>query len=353
MKRILFTAALAVAVMALPSLNAKAQDTKTNSNDDDGNTYENFPDNPGLWSALVRVDRVDIQFGGHHWSSSADFLLSELGTLPTDKQGSFTVKRDAGTVTFNGTFDGRRGHGTYAFEADPAFKSYLSQEGFPTVNESLMIHLFFTNINKAYFAFMKEKGYTGISMSELKHLAEENMNQRVMTNYIELFERDNYGKVSLEKIIQLRDHGVSVAFLTKMHDMGYGNIPLDKAVELVDHGVSPQFVEDMKKIKGGDVSLDEAVRLVDHGVSVSFVKSLTDMGYTNISLDKAVELVDHGVSAEFIKGFKELGFKDISLSKATELVDHGVSVEFVKRMQDKGLKNMSLDEYIRLRDGGM
>jgi hypothetical protein len=332
---------------------ASAQDNKTKSDDDDQSWSSDFPDNPGLWSALIRDDKVYIQFGGRHWSSGATFNLSELGTLPTDKPGSFTVKRDAGAVTFNGTFDDKRGHGTYSFQEDPTFKSYLAQEGFTSISETLMIHLYFTNINKAYFAYMKENGYTGITMTELKNLAEQNINQHVMTSYLELFQKDNYGKVTLEKIVELREHGVSPSFIIKFHEMGYTDVPLDKAVTLMDHGVNPEFVEDMKKIGQRNITLDEAVELRDHGVSVEFVHELTEMGYTNISLSKAVELVDHGVSAKFIRGFRDLGFKEITMDQAVRLVDHGVSVEFVKRMQDKGFKNMTLDEYVRLRDGGM
>jgi hypothetical protein len=353
MKRILLSVTFTVAALTLLSVNAGAQDNKSRDKDDDESYSQDFPDNPGLWSAVVREDQVYIQFGGRHWSSGATFPLSELGALPTDKQGSFTVKRDAGTVTFNGSFEGKRGHGTYSFEEDAAFKGYLAQEGFSSISEELMIHLYFTNINKAYFSFMKENGYTGITMSELKDLAQQNMNQRIMTNYLELFRKDNYGKVSLEKIVTLREHGVSTRIITRFRDMGYTDLPLDKAVTLVDHGVDPDFVEDMKKIGQRNITLDEAIELRDHGVSVGFVKELNEMGYTNISLSKAVELVDHGVSTNFISGFRDLGFKDLSLNKAVELVDHGVTVEFVKRMQEKGLKNMSLDEYIRLRDGGM
>lgn len=353
MKRIILSGIAMLTLTTMLWSSVRAQDTKTRSNDDDESYNSDFPDNPGLWSALVREDMVYIQFGGHHWSSGATFPVAELGTLPTDKQGSFTVKRDAGTVTFNGIFDGKRGHGTYSFEEDPAFKSYLTQEGFSTISESLMIHLYFTNINKAYFAFMKENGYTGITMSQLKELAEQNMNQHIMTNYLELFRKDNYGKVTLEKIVQLREHGVSPSVIVRFHEIGYADVPLDKAVALVDHGVDPEFVEDMKKLGQRTITLDEAIELRDHGVSVEFVKDLTDMGYSTISLGKAVELVDHGVSANFIRGFRDLGFKDISMDQAVRLADHGVSTEFVKRMQEKGLKNMTLDEYIRLRDGGM
>ena len=352
MKRIILPGIAMLALTTMLWSSTAAQDTKSDSRDDDNSYNSDFPDNPGLWSALVRDDKVYIQFGGHHWSSSATFSLVEVGALPTDK-GSFTVKRDAGTVTFNGIFEGKRGHGTYSFEEDAGFKSYLQQEGFSKISESLMIHLYFTNINRAYFAFMKENGYTGITMTELKDLAEQNMNQHVMTGYLELFRKDNYGNVKLEKIVELREHGVSPNVIVAFHDMGYKDVPLDKAVELVDHDVNPEFVADMKKIGQRNITLDEAIELRDHGVSVEFVKELQDMGYTDVSLQKAVELVDHGVSAGFIKGFRDLGFKEIPLTKAVELVDHGVSVEFVRRMQDKGFKNMSLDEYIRLRDGGM
>jgi hypothetical protein len=353
MKRIFLSGIAMLAMTTLLWSGAAAQDTKSHANDNDDSYDGDFPDNPGLWSALVVEDLVHIQFGGHHWSSGATFALSELGPLPTDKQGAITVKRDAGTVTFNGIFEGKRGHGTYSFEEDPTFKSYLANEGFSSITDNLMIHLYFTNINKSYFAFMKENGYTGITMSELKKLAEENMNQHVMTGYLELFRKDNYGNVSLDQIVRLREHGVRPSVITRFHEMGYADVPLDKAVELVDHGVDPEFVEDMKKIGQRNITLDEAIRLRDHGVTVEFVKELTDMGYANISLEKAVELVDHGVSANFVRGFRDMGFKDISLDEAVRLVDHGVSVAFVKRMQDKGLKNMSLDEYIRLRDGGM
>jgi hypothetical protein len=314
-----------MAMLALTTLlwsSAVAQDTK--SNNDDDSYMGDFPDNPGLWSALIVDDQVHIQFGGRHWSSGASFALSETGPLPTDKQGSFTVKRDAGTVTFNGIFEGKRGHGTYSYEEDPTFKSYLTQEGFSSVSETLMIHLYFTNINKAYFTFMKENGYTGITMTELKQLAEENMNQHVLSNYFELFRKDNYGQVKLEQIVVLREHGVSPSFIVKFHDMGYSDVPLEKAVELVDHGVS-----------------------------ANFVRGFRDLGFKDLSLDQAVRLADHGVSVSFVSEFKQLGFADLTLKKAVDLADHGVSVEFVKRMQDKGLKNLTLDEYIRLRDGGM
>ena len=389
-------------------VHAQQKANKWSDDDDWGNESE---DNPGVWSAVINQDKAFIRFGGLHWNSSSTFQLAELGTLPTGASGTFVVKRDPGTVTFNGSFQDGRGHGTYIYVPDAGFKTYLAAQGFKDLCDQLLLHLFFTNINKEYLGYMKQNGYDGLTIGQLKDLAYQNVNQRVLTGYLDMFKKESYGKVSVDQIIELREHGVTPAFVSSFHDMGYVQISLDKALELRDHGVNPEFIEDMKKIGAKDISLDQAialrdhgvtvefvhgfreagypdisldkaVELRDHGVSVEFIRSLRDMGYKDLSLDKARELVDHGVNAEFIRGFqrigykdispdraqelrdhgvepsfvskfKDLGFADISLDKAVELRDHGVTADYIKRLQDKGMKNMSLDEYIHLRDAGM
>ncbi|HXB95276.1 MAG TPA: hypothetical protein VNU70_08965, partial [Puia sp.] len=146
MKKMTLIAFALTAITFLMSVPAMAQQ-KDKTRDDDDFSWNGWGDNPGVWSAYINNDKVHMQFGGHHWNSSGSFLLSELGTLPTGQAGTFTVKREAGTITFNGKFAEKEGHGTYVFVEDPAFKSYLEQEGFKEVSEELMIHLFFTNIN--------------------------------------------------------------------------------------------------------------------------------------------------------------------------------------------------------------
>jgi hypothetical protein len=410
MKKIILSAFSLLTLVVCMGLSAHAQQKAGKWSDDDdwGNDHD---DNPGVWSAVIHEDKAYVRFGGMHWNSNSTFLLSELGTLPAGNSGTFVVKRDPGAVTFNGSFVDGRGHGTYLFVPDEGFKAYLTGEGFKELSEELMLHLFFTNINKEYLGYMKQNGYDGLTIGELKDLAYRNMNQRVMTGYLQTFKTDGYAKVSVDQIIAMRDHGVSPSFINSFHEMGYKDMSLDQAIKLRDHGVDPDFVQDMKKVGAKDITLDQAiefrdhgvtvdyvrtlhdagfpdmslekaVELRDHGVSMEFIRSLRDMGYKDISLDEIRELVDHGVNAEFIRGFQRLGFKDISpdaarelrdhgvepsfvgkfkdigfadisLEKAVELRDHGVTPDYIKKLQDKGMKNMTLAEYIRLHDAGM
>ena len=349
--------------------------------DDDG--WSNFGGNrvPGTWMAYIEGEKAFIRFTGEDWDTGRSFLLSELGTLPTN-EGTFNVTREAGTVTFKGVFAGGKGHGFYTFAENPAFKSYLEQKGYSGLDKEIMLDIFFTDINKSYFEFLKANGYAEVSNRQLKDLAQQNLNRKVLEDYFSLFKTEKWGHPSLDKIVELREHGVNARFVNNFHEMGYKeNIPLDKALELRDHGVTPEFITSIQKMGYGDITLDRAVglrdhgvnpefihsmqnmgyknitlekaqELRDHGVNPEFISSIQDMGYKNITLEKAQELRDHGVNPEFIRSISALGFKDLTLDKAQELRDHGVNADYIKKMRDKGVKDRTLDDYIRMRDTG-
>jgi len=354
MKKIIFRSVtlLLFTVLVYSAGMAQEKDKTSSKDKDDDNFYlQDFHSSPGAWGAIIKNDKIHIQFGGVHWNTGRNFQLNEFSSLPaTGKEGEFSLKREAGTVFFSGKFNDNKGHGTYRFEENASFKSFLTQQGFTNINEALMLHIFFTDINQSWFDFMKLNGYSPLTPLQLKDLAEHDMNKKLLADYFELFKNEGYGKVGLEKIIEMRDHGASAAFIMGFKEAGYKDIPLDKAIELVDHGVSMNFITGfgMK-----DITLDQSVELADHGVNPAFIKALTDMGYKDISLEKAIELVDHGVSIDFLKEFRQLGYKDITADKARDLVDHGVNPAFVKEIKAIGFPDISLDRAIELRDHGV
>jgi hypothetical protein len=348
--------------------------------DDDNGNHSWNGRAPGTWDATIKNGKVSIQFYGKNWTNERSFAAAEIGTLPTDKIGEFSLTRESGKMIFKGVFQGQWGHGTYKFEENESFKTYLTQKGYTRLDEELMMSVFTTDINKGYFDFMKESGYDQISNSQFRDIAEQDMSRKVLEEYFTLFKAEGYGHQSLDKLVELREHGVSAKYIGSIHAMGYKGFSLDKALELCDHGVTASYIADVRKMAKGNVTLDQAEslqdhgvssgyvaslkkmdpnmtlekaqELQDHGVSVGFINSLENMGYKNVSLDKAMELVDHGVSADFIKSINNLGFKNLSLDKAEELVNHGVDATFIKKMKGKGLQLHTLDDYIRLSDTG-
>ncbi|MBS1524442.1 MAG: hypothetical protein JST19_02270 [Bacteroidetes bacterium] len=375
MKKIIITLLSAAVLLSVFGNNIFAQ--QKDKDDVDNSSWNGRP--AGTWDAVVKDGIVNIQFYGRYWSEGRDFNAAELGALPMDKVGEFSLTREAGKVSFKGVFQDHFGHGTYTFEHNTAFKSWVQQKGYKA-DDDLMRAVFFTDINKAYFDFMKENGYVDISDDQFKDLAEQNMSRKVLEGYFGMFKAEGYGRQSLEKIVELREHGVGPKYIASIHQMGYKNFSLDQALELRDHGVTadyiatirkmgypnltldeaqslrdrgvtPEYVKNLQDMGYQGVTLDRAGELRDHGVTPSYISSIKQLGYKKISLEQAQELRDHGVTPGFIKSIGDLGFKDLSLEKAQELRDHGVTAAFIKKFRDKGVKK-SLDEYIRLRDVG-
>jgi len=58
-----------------------------------------------------------------------------------------------------------------------------------------------------------------------------------------------------------------------------------------------------------NLSLDKLIEMREHGVTADFVLSFRKMGYSGITPDQAIELRDHGVTVEYIREFPKLGLQ--------------------------------------------
>ncbi len=162
-----------------------------------------------------------------------------------------------------------------------------------------------------------------------------------------------YRNLSLDKLIEMKEHGVTADFILSFRKMGYTNISPDQAIELRDHGVTVEFIREFQQMGWKEISLRTAQKLRDHGVTVEYIKSLVDMGYQPLALDRAVELRDHGVTTEYIAQLNDIGFSHISLEKAQMLRDHGVTADYIAACKKRFGKLFELNDYIKLRDAGI
>src|SRR3569623_1510155 len=149
MKRVFSNTLAAVMLFASLSCNSYAQNSKKpakEKEDRDEWLYNTQKGEPGTWKAYTEGDRMYFQFTGNHWNNGHTFMKSEFTNLPS-AGGEFTLVREAGTMSFNGTFENGLGMGIYKFTANDAFKTYLEQMGYSGLKVELMINVFFTNIN--------------------------------------------------------------------------------------------------------------------------------------------------------------------------------------------------------------
>jgi hypothetical protein len=73
------------------------------------------------------------------------FSLSDFPNLPRGTNGDFKLTREAGTMNFNGKFDGDQGMGRYKFEPNKEYGSYMSAQGIGKLDDGDLMTFFFVN----------------------------------------------------------------------------------------------------------------------------------------------------------------------------------------------------------------
>ncbi|HEY4335011.1 MAG TPA: M56 family metallopeptidase [Puia sp.] len=156
-----------------------------------------------------------------------------------------------------------------------------------------------------------------------------------------------------DKEEKVSDESDKSADTTTVTYLGYRNISLDKLIEMKEHGVTADYILSLRKMGYANITPDQAIGLRDHGVTVEYINSLVSMGYRPISLEQATELRDHGVTTEFVTQLNELGFTHIPLDKVQRLRDSGVNGDYIAACKKKFGKLFELNDYIKLRDAGI
>ena len=87
---------------------------------------------PGTWRGFITGNEIkiylkdpdydEIQFSG--WALTRRFTLQEASLSNPRGESHFSIKRDAGVITFTGAFAENRGQGKFSFEQNAAFRSH-------------------------------------------------------------------------------------------------------------------------------------------------------------------------------------------------------------------------------------
>ena len=230
---------------------------------------------------------------------------------------SFTLDRDAGRFSFEGTF--RRGEGAGHFTFAPSGEYVAAMRGLG-------------------YALDGEKLY---SMAVLD----------VSREFVRQLDALGYSRLELDQLLSLRIHGADPAFIRQVKDLGYDRLSVDDLVSFRIHGATPEFIREMQSLGYRRLSPDDLVSLRIHGATPEFVREMQSLGQTRLSAEDLVSLRIHGVSPEFIKELKSLGYDRVSVDELVSMRIHGVSPEFVRRVQaSRGA--VSIDRLVSMRIHG-
>jgi hypothetical protein len=268
-----------VCALNQPKLSAQETAPAANSNQNHNNEDYDGIDTEGTWFATIKKDKIHFDFKsgkeGHNWSNSTSFPKSEFPSLPTQEKGDFKLTRDAGTIDFNGKFDGDLGYGHYKFTATGSFKSYLQQQGIKNVKDQDMFAFFMVNVTKDYVGVVQKYGYKDISKDDLIAMAALGVDER----YIRFWKSLGYDNLSPENLISSKALGIDSAYVGDIQGAGYKEINMDHLTSFKAQGINGDYIRKVKKARADkgerDPSPDDIVTFKAMNIDETYVKSLS------------------------------------------------------------------------------
>jgi len=366
----------------------------------------NFPDDTeGNWFATIKHDKLYIDFKNiddeHNWSNSSSFPISDFSTLPKEQKGDFTLTRDAGTITFNGKFDGDQGYGHYKFNGNHDYISYLKNAGVENTEDRDLLTFLMLNISKSYLKSLQENGFTSLSKGQLISMAALKVDaafirgwkqagfkditpsqlvsakaMHIDSAYVHEIQKAGYPNITFQQLTSFKAQGITGSYIrgfrkqgnkdnlissTQSHSASASSIPMTIPMDISVTEVSSAkalridsaFIRSLAQAGYPDLQFNELSSFKVMGITAEYIKSLQGVGYTNLPARSIISLKTMRVTPEFIKGFNDVGYKNIPLSSLTSFKIQGVTPEFIKGFEDIGYKNLEPSKITSLKIQGV
>ena len=307
---------------------------------------------PGEWKGKIKGDELCFEMNASDeskgWNSyySTCVPINEF-TLDASKDNpDWILKRDAGTLTLEGTFNGKRGSGEFDFEPNQSFVSYLKGEGIPMNKEMDMFHLFMNDMNQSYVGHLKNSGFK-LSKDGLIALSVHGIEREKLDEYIVVFEDLGKQNIDLEDIVQYEIHGVGSDYVKEMKSLNL-DIDADNIVQARIHGVDPGFVKELNDLGYNDMDMDNVVQFAIHGVDAELVHELDKAGYENIPPNDIVQFAIHGISPSYIRKLEELELRGLGTDEIIQFAIHGIDLDDVRTYTREGYKDISANDIVQM-----
>src|SRR5947199_7904234 len=161
---------------------------------------------PATWKSASRGPVVQLSMMRRHGRGnsqhSSPIALAELRGLTAEQMNgsgsnvSFTLDRDAGRFSFEGSFRRAEGAGHFSFTPSPE-----------------------------YVAAMRALGYT---MDDEKVYSMAILD--VSREFVRQLDALGYSRLDLDQLLSLRIHGADPEFIRQVKDLGYDHLPVDDLV---------------------------------------------------------------------------------------------------------------------------
>ncbi|PYQ26526.1 MAG: hypothetical protein DMF56_24205 [Acidobacteria bacterium] len=298
-----------------------------------------FADLHGSWTASVSDTKpgrlhMNITRGNNHQFGNsmniADFTNLTEGQVNSGVAApvQFQLARDAGTVSFEGTFKNGDGAGQWTFAPSRSYVASIRALGVDfddeKTDEDDLLGYALLDVSTSYIKSMMSIGYRE-SMDKYTSMRIFN----VTPEYVAEMRDAGFDHLSADDLVTTRIHKVTPDYIRQMRAAGW-KLSLDELVSTRIHKATPEFAEEMRKLGYPDLSYDDLIAFRIHKVTPEFIKDLRELGYDHVSADNLVSMRIFKVTPEYIRDLKAAGYSGIPVEKLIDMKIHRIDITKLK-----------------------
>jgi hypothetical protein len=345
----------------------------------------------GFWFAARDGENMNMDFKvttkDHNWNyNSFNIAMKDLSSVPRKQKGDFTLTRDAGTILFNGKFDGDEGIGRFKLKPNKDYVALLQKEGIEQIEIHELLDLLLTNVQKDYLEKLHAYGFTATKVHDLSALRFFGGDENDMR-----FWRAQYKDMTISDLTQIKVMKLDSSFVYEMQKAGYQNLSLLQLISFKSQGITTDYIRSIvsaRKIgrQPGDTAnllppadelLSARYAKVDstylrglikagynltgsqlhsfkvYNVTLGYIDSLKTMGYSNLSFATMIGLRSQNITVDFIKQYRAIGFNEIPADYLSGFKRENISPEFIKSYQGMGYKDIKASELVLIKTRGV
>lgn len=256
----------------------------------------------GEWTASVEKQGsgINLTFGQtsenertgekgnrHQFGQTYDFAELGLTREQVMRGGpvAFTLAREAGTISCEGSFQNGKGSGTFRFTRNPAFVIAMKSKGFD---------------------FESESG------------------------------RKRYG-LSEDKVFTAAALNVTTALADDLLSAGFGKLGVDDLFKAAIFKIDSAFMREMKATGFPNMNMEDLVKARIFKIDAEFVRQATQMGFDKEPFESLVKMRIFKVTPEFLAEVRNEGLKDLSVEDSVKLRIFNIDAEFIRKAKAEGV----------------
>lgn len=180
---------------------------------------------------------------------------------------NFSINREAGNIEMQGTFQNRKGSGTYRFTPNRSFVSAMQTRGFTFADEKIFAATTL-DLTTAFVDDLLTANFKGLDTDDLFKAKIFKITPQFMSEMASI----GFPNLDMEDLVKARIFKIDAAYLRQIADMGFKTDSMEDMVKFRIFKVTPEFLNEVQSEGLRNLSAEEIVKLRIFKIDGAFIR---------------------------------------------------------------------------------